>query len=101
MDWWTTHGNYATYRGKDNEGKTRKAFAEEPAKNMAEETTSAQVQSKMGSTATQWCAAHEWAQATGAGLKERDLQETTTSGYKLRWKLGILQGRGRSRAGSN
>jgi hypothetical protein len=55
----------------------------------------------MGSTATQWCAAHEWAQATGAGLKERDLQETTTSGYKLRWKLGILQGRGRSRAGSN
>jgi hypothetical protein len=22
MDWWTTHGNYATYRGKDNEGKT-------------------------------------------------------------------------------
>jgi hypothetical protein len=51
---------------------------------MAEETTSqhrtaAQVQSEIDSTATQWRAAHEWAQATGAGLKERDLQENTTS----------------------
>jgi hypothetical protein len=77
-------GNYATYRGKDNEGKTKKAFAEELAKKMAEETTSqhrtaAQVQSKIDSTATQWRAAHEWAQATGAGLKERDLQENTTT----------------------
>jgi hypothetical protein len=25
----TTRGNYSTYRGKDNEGKTKKAFAEE------------------------------------------------------------------------
>jgi hypothetical protein len=52
MDWWTTHGNYATYRGKDNEGKTKKAFAVELAKKMAQETTSqhctaAQVQSKI------------------------------------------------------
>jgi hypothetical protein len=29
MDWWTTRGNYSTHRGKDNEGKTKKAFAEE------------------------------------------------------------------------
>jgi hypothetical protein len=84
MDWLTTHGNDATYRGKDNEGKTKKAFAVELAKKMAEETTSqhrtaAQVQSKIDSTATQWRAAHEWTQATGAGLKERDLQENTTT----------------------
>jgi hypothetical protein len=40
MDWWTTRGNYATYRGKDNEGKKEKAFAEDLTKKMAEETTS-------------------------------------------------------------
>jgi hypothetical protein len=110
MDWWTTPGNYATCRGKDNEGKTKKAFAKELADKMAEETTShhctaAQVQFKIDSTATQWRAAHECAQATGAGLNERDLQADTTtlddyegqsiyqtSGYKLGWKLGqILQ----------
>jgi hypothetical protein len=67
--------------------KPKKAFAEELAKKMAEETTSqhrtaAQFQSKVDSIATQWCAAHEWAQATGAGLKERRTQPLLTMPLK-------------------
>jgi len=73
--------------------KPKKAFADELAKKMAEETTSqhrtaAQFQSKVDSTATQWCAAHEWAQATGAGLKERDIQENTTTTFDDAVKKG-------------
>jgi hypothetical protein len=38
LDWWTTEGNYARYRGKNNNGKQKNEFAEELALKMRLET---------------------------------------------------------------
>ena len=40
LDWWTTQGNYDQYRGKNNNGTKKKAYAEQLAEKMKKETTS-------------------------------------------------------------
>ena len=77
LDWWTEEGNYSKYKGKDNEGKKKKQFAEELARKMREETTSTQrtwkqVQTKIDAMATRWREVHDWTQKTGTGLEEAD-----------------------------
>ncbi|KAL3914041.1 MAG: hypothetical protein SGILL_006257 [Bacillariaceae sp.] len=84
MDWWTTQGKYSKYKGKDNEGKKKKEFAEDLARQMRQETTSTQrtakqVQSRIKSMADKWRDTYDWTKNTGEGVRKEDQANGTNT----------------------
>lgn len=83
LDWLMTPGNYARFRGKDNNGKTKAQFCKEIADKMTKmevrvERDAKQVLSKIQHLELSFRRAHDFANtATGEGLKEGD-----TSSFK-------------------
>lgn len=79
INWLCTEGNYARYRGKDNNGTRKKDFCEIIAKQMKEagvrrERTAKQIQSKIEHIENSFRKAHDWTTTeTGTGLQENDV----------------------------
>ena len=73
-DWWTTSGKYNKYHGKDNKGLRKKAICAHLVISMNEVSrvvrTANSIKCKISYIEGSWKKAHEWAGATGQGVKE-------------------------------
>ena len=84
MDWWTTPGQYAKYRGKNNKGVKKISICGFLATKMSAVSrcvrTPNMVKCKVMHIENSWKKAHDWANATGQGVKENDGMESFEEG---------------------
>ena len=76
LEWWTSGNNYSKYRGKDNKGKKKKDvyFKLAASINLISrcEQTANSMKCKIIGLESSWKMAHDWAGATGKGVKENE-----------------------------
>ena len=84
LEWWTSGNNYSKYRGKDNKGKKKKDVYFKLATSINHisrcERTANSVKCKIIGLESSWKMAHDWAGATGQGVKENEGVESFDAG---------------------
>ena len=84
MDWWTTPGQYAKYRGKKNKGVKKISICGFLATKMSAVSrcvrTPNMVKCKVAHIKISWTKTHDLANSTGQGVKENDGMESFEEG---------------------